>query len=289
MKTLYILDGSSFIYRSFFALPELSTKDGFPTNAVYGVLRAVLSILKSEKPRYFVVVFDPPSPPKKAEHFKDYKAGRPSTPDKLKLQIPVIKKLLALMGIPTLEIEGYEADDVIATLTEKFSGSGFKVKIYTPDKDMLQLVSDKVEVINPISWEVFTPAKVKEKFGVPPERLADFLSLVGDKIDNVPGIKGVGPKTAVKILNEYGSVKDILENFDTFKENYPQADRESLESSYELINLIRDIDLNLSDKDLELSKPKAEALKGELKKLEITSLSKDIEKVLKVTSQGSLF
>ncbi len=289
MKTLHILDGSSFVYRSFFALPELKTSQGFPTNAVYGMLRAVLSIIKSEKPEHFVVVFDPPSPPKKAEHFKDYKAGRPSTPDSLKVQIPVIKKLLKLMGVPILELEGYEADDVIATLTERFSELCFQVKIYTPDKDMLQLVKEKVRVINPISWEVFDPDRVRDKFGVLPERVADFLSLVGDKIDNVPGIRGVGPKTAVKIIEKYGGVEDILSNFDSFKREFPQAERENLESSYKLINLIRDVELDLSEKDLRLGAPKLDELKETLKELEIRSISKDIEKTLKVVSQRSLF
>ncbi len=289
MKTIYILDGSSFIYRSFFALPELTTKEGFPTNAIYGFLRALLAIIKSESPRHLVVVFDPPTEPKKAKKIKDYKAGRPPTPDKLKVQVPVIKRLLKLMGVPTLEVNGYEADDVIATLAERFRKKGFKVKIYTPDKDMLQLVGEGVEVINPISWEVFDSAKVEEKFGVPPRLVADYLSLVGDKIDNVPGIKGVGPKTAVKILRKYGSVKRILEDFESFQREFPQADRESLESSYGVIRLMRDIELEIDEGDTTLSTPQTEALRRELQSLEFKSLAKDIEKVLLRSSQGSLF
>ncbi len=289
MKTLHILDASSFIYRSFFALPPLKTKEGFPTGAIYGFLRALLSIMKSERPEYLVVVFDHPAPTKRDEVYREYKAGRPTMPDPLRVQIPVIKELLKLMGIPTLEVEGYEADDLIAVLAGRFSEKGFKVKIYTPDKDMLQLVDGNVVVINPMNWEIFNREKVEEKFGVPPEKVADYLALVGDKIDNIPGVKGVGPKTAVKLIERFGGVEGILSRWEEFKKLYPDADREELELSYYLVKPMMDAGLDIGEEDLKLREPDIKALKKRFEELEMKSILRDIDKVLKTRSQGSLF
>ena len=289
MKTLHILDASSFIYRSFFALPPLKTKEGFPTGAIYGFLRALLSIMKSERPEYLVVVFDHPAPTKRDEVYREYKAGRPTMPDPLRVQIPVIKELLKLMGIPTLEVEGYEADDLIAVLAGRFSERGFKVKIYTPDKDMLQLVDGNVVVINPMNWEIFNREKVEEKFGVPPEKVVDYLALVGDKIDNIPGVKGVGPKTAVKLIERFGGVEGILSRWEEFKKLYPDADREELELSYYLVKPMMDAGLDIGEEDLKLREPDIKALKKRFEELEMKSILRDIDKVLKTRSQGSLF
>ena len=289
MNTIHLIDASSFIYRGFFALPPLKTKDGFPTGAIYGFLRAILSIIKSENPRYMVIVFDSPSPTKREESYKEYKAGRPSMPDDLKLQIPVIKRLIELMGIPSLEVPGYEADDLIAILAKKLSEKGFKVKIYTPDKDMLQLVNDRVVVVNPMNWEVFDEEKVKEKFGVEPERVADFLALVGDKIDNVEGVKGVGPKKAVKLIEEFGGVEGILNRWEEFKKIFPDADRDKLKVSYYLVKPMLDAEVSVEEEDLKIKPPKLKTLREELSKLEMKSILKDIEKVASAGSQGSLF
>ncbi|NPA42175.1 MAG: 5'-3' exonuclease [Aquificae bacterium] len=289
MKTLHLIDASSFIYRSFFALPPLSTKDGFPTGAIYGFLRALLALMKSEKPQYLAVVFDYPAPSKREKVYKEYKAGRPSMPDPLKLQIPVIKEILKLMGIPIVEMEGYEADDLIAVLAKEFYEKGFNVKIYTPDKDMLQLVNDRIAVINPMSWEVFNREKVIKKFGVPPEKVADYLALVGDSVDNIKGIRGVGPKTAVKLIEEFGGVKGILENWERFKEKFPQAQKEELELSYYLVSPLTQAQVNLTEEDLKLKPPKMKELKNKLENLEMKSILREIDKVLATQSQGSLF
>ncbi len=289
VKSLYIVDASSFIYRSYFALPPLTTKDGFPTGAIYGFLRALLSILKSEKPDHLVVVFDAPGPTKREEEYREYKAGRPPMPDPLRLQIPEIKKLLRLMGIPTLEKPGYEADDLIALLAERFAKKSFHVRIYTPDKDMLQLVSDRVVVINPMSWELFTPEKVKDKFGVPPEKVPDYLALVGDKVDNITGVKGVGPRTAVKLIEEFGGVEGILERWEEFSRRFPQADRESLILSYRMVKPITSADVDVSEKDLRLGEPEMDKLSRELSRLEMRSVLKDLERLSKAGAQGTLF
>ncbi len=289
MKTLYLLDASSFIYRSYFALPPLSTKEGFPTGAIYGFLRMILAIMKSERPEYLAVVFDFPAPTRREEVFKEYKAGRPAMPDPLKVQIPVIKKLLKLMGIPILEKKGYEADDLIAVLARRFSERGFRVKIYTPDKDMLQVVSDKVTVVNPVNWEVFDPDKVRRKFGVPPEKIPDYLALVGDKVDNIEGVKGIGPKTAMDVIQRFGGVEGILERWEEFKKLYPEADRDKLKLSYTLVKPMTDADIDLGDEDLKISKPDTEKIRAELQNLEMKSLIKDIENLSRTVNQGSLF
>ncbi len=289
MKTLHLIDASSFIYRSYFALPPLSTKDGFPTGAIYGFLRALLALMKSEKPQYLAVVFDYPAPSKREKVYKEYKAGRPSMPDPLKLQIPVIKEILKLMGIPIVEMEGYEADDLIAVLAKEFYEKGFNVKIYTPDKDMLQLVNDRIAVINPMNWEVFNREKVIKKFGVPPEKVADYLALVGDSVDNIKGIRGVGPKTAVKLIEEFGGVKGILENWERFKEKFPQAEKEELELSYYLVSPLTQAQVNLREEDLKLKPPRMKELKKKLENLEMKSILREIDKVLATQSQGSLF
>ncbi len=289
MKILYILDGSAFIYRSFFALPPLSTKNGFPTGAIYGFMRTVFSLLKTEKPKCFVVVFDHPAPTTRAKVYSAYKSKRPPMPNPLKLQIPIIKEFLRLMGIPILEVEGYEADDLIGYLVKKAVDMGFSVKVYSPDKDILQLVSDKVSVINPMNGEVFTKKSVIEKFGVPPELIPDYLALVGDKVDNVEGIKGIGKKTAVKVLEKYGSVENILKNFEEFKMAFPQADKEKLELSYFLVKLQQVPDIDLREMDMCMKEPDVEKLKERLTELEMKSLLKDVDVIFRGISQKSLF
>jgi len=186
MGKLYLFDGSSYVYRAYYALPPLKTKDGFPTGAIYGFLRMLLAFLKEKKPAYAGIVFDAPKKTFRNTLFKEYKAQRRPTPDDLKRQIPVIKEVVKLLGIPVLEVEGYEADDVIATLAKRFSDKGWEVVIYTPDKDMAQLLSLKgVKIVNPLTGEEITPEKVKEKFGVEPYQIPSYLALVGDKVDNI--------------------------------------------------------------------------------------------------------
>jgi len=287
MKVLYLFDGSAFLYRSFFALPPLTTSSGFPTGAIYGFLRSILAILKTEKPNYMAIAFDLPAPTQRKLAYSEYKSQRPPTPDPLKVQIHVIKELINLLGIRLLEMPGYEADDLIAYLTQKAKREGFKVKIYSPDKDVLQLVEgNQVVVINPISEEVFDENKVIEKFGVPPQKLADYLALVGDKTDNIEGVKGVGPKTAINLLNTFGSVENILARWDEFKRLFPQAEKNSLELSYWLVKLKPPEDLNIDIGELKRKEPNLSALRKKFEGLEMKSIIKDLDKIF---AQKSLF
>jgi len=287
MKVLYLFDGSAFLYRSFFALPPLTTSSGFPTGAIYGFLRSILAVLKTEKPNYMAIAFDLPAPTQRKLAYSEYKSKRPPTPDPLKVQIPVIKELINLLGIKLLEMPGYEADDLIAYLTQKAKKEGFKVKIYSPDKDVLQLVDgSQVVVINPISEEVFDENKVIEKFGVPPQKLADYLALVGDKTDNIEGVKGVGPKTAINLLNTFGSVENLLARWDELKKLFPQAEKNSLELSYWLVKLKPPEDLNIDIGELKRKEPNLSLLRKKLEELEMKSIIKDLDKIF---AQKSLF
>jgi DNA polymerase I len=287
MKVLYLFDGSAFLYRSFFALPPLTTSSGFPTGAIYGFLRSILAILKTEKPNHMAIAFDLPAPTQRKLAYSEYKSKRPPTPDPLKVQIPVIKELINLLGIRLLEMPGYEADDLIAYLTQKAKKEGFRVKIYSPDKDVLQLVDgSQVIVINPISEEVFDENKVIEKFGVHPKKLADYLALVGDKTDNIEGVKGVGPKTAINLINTFGSVENILARWDEFKKLFPQAEKNSLELSYWLVKLKPPEELNIDIGELKRKEPNLSALRKKLEELEMKSIIKDLDKIF---AQKSLF
>ena len=291
MKVLYLFDGSAFLYRSFFALPPLTTSSDFPTGAIYGFLRSILAIIKTEKPNYMAIAFDLPAPTQRKLAYSEYKSQRPPTPDPLKVQIPVIKELINLLGIKLLEMPGYEADDLIAYLTQKAKREGFRVKIYSPDKDVLQLVEgSQVVVINPISEEVFDENKVIEKFGVPPQKLADYLALVGDKTDNIEGVKGVGPKTAINLINTFGSVENILARWDEFKRLFPQAEKNSLELSYWLVKLKPPEELNIDIGELKRKEPNLSLLRKKLRKklegLEMKSIIKDLDKIF---AQKSLF
>lgn len=294
MKEVHILDGSSFIYRSYYALPPLKTKTGFPTGAIFGFLRSILQIIKSQNPSYFGVAFDLPAPTKRESLYKEYKANRRETPNDIILQIPIIKEFLDLFGIKRLEKEGYEADDIIACFSTLANENIF-IKIYTPDKDMLQLVNDKVLVINPISGQVFDREKVKEKYGIYPEKLADYFALVGDSIDNIKGVKGVGPKKALQIIDKYQSTKNIIENFDNFSKEFKEANKEDLLMSYSLINLKKEKEeclefsniemLRFTTKNIDINK-----IKSKLKELEINSLIKEVDDIFKPSSlQKTLF
>ncbi|MDW8066130.1 MAG: 5'-3' exonuclease H3TH domain-containing protein [Aquificaceae bacterium] len=289
MKVLYLLDGSAFLYRSFFALPPLSTSEGFPTGGIYGFMKALFALIKKEKPEYFAIAFDMPAPTKRESLYKEYKAKRPTMPNPLRVQIPVIKELIDLMGIKRYEVEGYEADDIIATLSLMALDRGFFVKVYSPDKDIMQLVCDRLVVINPISGEVYDRKRVIEKFGVPPEKLVDYLSLVGDKVDNIEGVKGVGPKTAVKLLQKYGSVENILRNWEDFSASFPEAKRENLELALDLLRLHEVEGLPFDEESLRVKQPDYERLKKRFEDLQMKSLIKEVENLSKITAQKSLF
>ncbi|MBE9529395.1 MAG: DNA polymerase I [Proteobacteria bacterium] len=216
-KRLIVIDGTSLIYRAFHAIPRTFTSPtGAPTNAVYGFTVSLRKLLKSHTPEYIVVAFDLRGPTFRHEIYPEYKADRPPMPDELGEQFAPIKEILKALNIAVLELASYEADDIIAAVTRKASAEGLNVGIVTSDKDMYQLVDGSTVIISS-SGKEFGPADVEEKFGVPPEAIRDLLALAGDSSDNIPGVPGVGPKTAVKLLTEFGSIDSIYETVESVK------------------------------------------------------------------------
>ena len=192
---LILVDGSSYLYRAFHAMPSLTNSKGQPTGAIYGVVNMVSRLLKDYAPEHIAIVFDAKGKTFRDDLFADYKAHRPSMPPELSAQITPIHEILRAMGLPILVIDGVEADDVIGTLAVQATQAGMRTVISTGDKDLAQLVNANVELVNTMTETVLDVAGVQEKFGVPPSRIVDFLTLVGDTVDNVPGVAKVGPKT----------------------------------------------------------------------------------------------
>jgi len=216
-KPLILIDGSSWLFRAFFALPPLSNAQGEPTGAVYGMGNMLRRLLKDYAPEEIAVIFDAPGTNFRHEIYADYKANRDETPADLSAQYPFIVEMLEAMGLPVIAEPNVEADDVIGTLARHASERGQPVLIVTGDKDMAQLVHDGVHLLDTMKNRTLDRAAVIERFGVPPERIVDYLALMGDSVDNIPGIDGVGPKTAAKWLNEYGTLDDVVANADKVK------------------------------------------------------------------------
>ncbi len=221
-ERLVLIDGSSWIYRAFFALPPLASPQGEPTGAVRGMGAMLKKLMRDYAPARICVIFDPPGKTFRDDIYPQYKATRSATPEELVLQFPWVVEMIGGMGLPILTIEGFEADDVIGTLAQQGAAAGYEVLIVTGDKDMAQLVNERIKLLDTMkkgmdSSSVSTiqgPAEVAEKFGVPAARIVDYLSLMGDTSDNVPGVPGVGPKTAAKWIAEYGSLDAIIANAD---------------------------------------------------------------------------
>jgi DNA polymerase-1 len=209
-NTLVLVDGSSYLYRAFHAMPELRTSRGEPTGAVYGVANMLRKLLADQEPTYVAVVFDAKGKTFRDDIFPEYKANRPPMPDELAAQVEPIHMIVRAMGLPLLQVENVEADDVIGTLARRAAEAGMRTLVSTGDKDIAQLVDDSVTLVNTMTDTRLDREAVISRFGVPPERIVDYLALVGDPVDNIPGIPGVGPKTAAKWLQQYGSLDAIV-------------------------------------------------------------------------------
>ena len=216
-EKLLLVDGSSYLYRAFHALPDLRSSDGRPTGAIYGVLNMLQKLIKSERPDYLSVVFDTPVKTFRHDIFPEYKANRQKTPEDLIAQIEPLHQAIINLGLPLIAVDGVEADDVIGTLAMEAEKKNIKTLIATGDKDMAQLVTDNIHLIDTMKDIRMGPAEVLEKFGILPERFIDYLTLAGDTSDNIPGVEKVGPKTAIKWINEYGSLEGVIQNADQIK------------------------------------------------------------------------
>lgn len=213
-KTLYLIDGSAYIYRAFFALPALNNSKGLQTNAVYGFMTTLLKIIREHKPDGLAVAFDEKGPTIRHEEFKEYKAQRPPMPDGMQAQIPYIHRAVEALNIPAVKQAGYEADDLIGTLARQAEHAGYDVVIVTGDKDMLQLLTPHVRIYDPVKDKWLGEQECIAKFGVEPGRVVEVMGLMGDASDNIPGIKGIGEKTAMKLITQFGSIEELLRRLD---------------------------------------------------------------------------
>ncbi|WP_322520320.1 DNA polymerase I [Guyparkeria halophila] len=241
-----LVDGSSFLFRAFHALPPLTAPDGTPTGAIHGVVNMLLKMRREADPSHMAVVFDAPGKTFRDDIYPEYKAHRPPLPDDLRVQIEPVHALVRALGFPLLCIEGVEADDVIGTLMHEARENDEEVIVATADKDFAQLVAPSVTLVNTMSNKTTDVAAVEEKYGITPAQFIDFLALVGDKVDNIPGVPGCGPKTATKWINQYGSLDGIIAHADELKGKVGQSLRDSLEflpTSRELVTIRTDCEL----------------------------------------------
>ena len=245
---LVLIDASGWLFRAYHALPPLTTARGEQTGAVYGFSNMLRKLLKDYAPQQIAVVFDAPGKTFRDELYPEYKANRDATPEDLNAQFPMIAELVEAMGLPLLAIAGVEADDVIGTLAKQADAAGHEVLIVTSDKDLAQLVNQRVSLLDTMKSRRLDPAGVVEKFGVPPERIIEYLALIGDTSDNIPGVPLVGPKTAAKWLTEHGSLDAILEHATDIKGKAGENLRASLPQiplSRQLATIRCDVELPL--------------------------------------------
>jgi DNA polymerase-1 len=283
---LYLIDGSSYVYRAFFAVRGFSTSSGMPTNAAYGFTRMILKILKEKSPEAMAVVFDAPGKTFRDELYSDYKATREAMPEDLARQLPWVKAIPPALRLETFEVPGVEADDVIGTLAGRGLAAGYDVILVTADKDFMQLVTKRagdpapgIVIYDDMKERVVGIDEVVEKFGVPPGQVVDVLALVGDASDNIPGVKGIGPKFAAELVAQFGSVDALLSRIGEAKPRFRgalEAGRADAMLSRRLATIRRDVDVPFDPARLARREPDYPALEALFKELEFTSLLQDL-------------
>jgi DNA polymerase I len=278
--TLTLIDGSSYVYRAFHALPHMSTSRGVPTNAVLGFTNMLRKALREEKPTHVVVAFDPRGPTFRQSIDAQYKANRPPPPDDLVPQFDWVRKIVAAMNVPVVEVPGYEADDVIATLTRRAQEKGDHVFIVTGDKDFMQLLTDGVVLYDSMRERRTTAADVPERLGVRADQVVDYLALVGDAIDNVPGLPGVGPKTAVDLLSRFGNIDSLLERINEVAKAKLRESirdhRDQLLRARDLVRLRTDVPIQFDSDGYKVREPHDADLRALYTELEFVSLLREL-------------
>ena len=276
---VFLIDGSSYIYRAFFAIAHLSNSKGFPTNAIYGFTNMLLKILREKGAEYAAIAFDAPGPTFRHEVFGEYKANRPSMPEDLRVQIPHIKEIVSALRVPVLEKEGYEADDLIATLARKLERGGIETVVVSGDKDLMQLISSRITMYDPMKDKTFQVPDVKERFGVSPDKVVEVMGLMGDTSDNIPGVPGIGPKTASQLIEEFGSIEQLLKNVEKVKSGKVRSSleryAEQARLSRELATLDSEAPLDWGLEVLKLGEPDRKNLQSIFKEMEFARLLKD--------------
>ena len=244
-KKVCLVDGSGYIFRAFYALPPMTNPAGLPVNAVYGFTNMFLKLTSQIKCDYSLVLFDAKRKNFRNEIFPDYKGTRKEIPEDLIPQFELIHNAVSALNLNYLEMDGFEADDLIATYAAEALKKGYEVVIVSGDKDLMQLIRPGVEFYDPMKDKFFTPEDVKEKFGVYPEQVADVQALSGDSIDNVPGVPGIGPKTAAELVNQFGSLEGVLEHAGEIKQNKRRetllANLDNARISKQLVQLKNDV------------------------------------------------
>lgn len=277
-KKIYLLDAMAFCYRAFYAVRGLTTSFGQPTGAVYGFVNILNRVLKEGNPAYLAACFDVSRDTFRSRKFSEYKLQRPPMPDELSTQIPLIKEILSGYGLRVVEKKGYEADDIIATFANKSASLGIPVTIVSSDKDMLQLVGNGIEVFNPYKDDglVFDEGMVEERFGVKPNQIVDILSLTGDSADNIPGIPGIGEKTALKLIKEFKSLEGLLGNIDKISSqgirDAVEANKERAKLNKELVVLSSQPEIEFNLEELKVGAPDLTVLARIFKRLEFKKL-----------------
>lgn len=282
MKKIILVDGTGLIYRGFYSIPPyLKSPDGILTNAVYGFTMILLSIIETQKPDCMVVAFDRKGKTFRHEQYADYKATRTKAPDELFAQIPLVKEVVAACDIPQFEAEGFEADDIIATLARRLNTENpeLEVMIATGDFDEFQLANEKTSILYPTKGfrgaDIFTPTRIKEKYGITPNQIPDYKGLAGDSSDNIKGVRGIGDKTAVALLSEFVTLEGIYENIEKItgaKRTKLEADRESAFHSRELATLRYDVPVDFSLSDCRVATAESQQLRELFKRLGFHSL-----------------
>lgn len=271
MPPFVLVDGSYFLFRAFHALPPLTTSTGLHTNAIRGAISAIQKLMRRTQPTHMAVIFDTPEPTFRHELSPIYKGDRPSMPEELSQQIPYLHALIRALGIPLYMLPGAEADDIIGTLAKRAEAEGQQVLISTGDKDMAQLVTEKVTLEDSFKEKPMDIQAVFDKFGVWPHQIIDYLTLMGDASDGIMGVPGIGAKTAAKLLTEYGSIGGILENVDHIKGKVGQNIKDNADGialDHQLASIVCDLDLNIGYADLKLQDPNVEALRNLYTELE---------------------
>lgn len=278
MTELYLIDGSSYIYRAFYAIKGLSNSKGLPTNAIFGFTNMLIKILNEKRPQLLAIAFDPKGPTKRHETYEAYKAQRPGMPDSLSVQIPYIHRIVEAFNIPILIMEGYEADDVIGTVAKQGEKDGHEVIIVTGDKDMLQLITPRIKIYDPMKDKFYGETEVIDRFGVNPSQIVEIMALMGDSIDNIPGVTGVGEKTAKELISLFGTVENLLLHIEELKKPKlqsilkEQADNARLSRKLALIQT--DLSIKIDYNNFKPFKPSYDKMVELFRELEFSSLLK---------------
>lgn len=280
-STLYLVDGSSYIYRAYYAIRHLSNSKGEATNAVFGFTKMLQTLIKQEQPDHLAVVFDAKGPTFRKELYSEYKANRSAMPEDLVPQIPLIKEVVRAFKLPLLELPGYEADDIIATLARRYANAGLAVTVVTGDKDLMQIVDERISLLDTMKGKRSREAEVIERFGVPPRQVLEVLGLAGDTSDNIPGVPGIGEKTASALIQEFGDIENLLANIDRVKgakrqENLRQFAAQA-RLSRKLADLVYDLPVEIDYEDLAICPPDSSLLAELYVRLEFHQLLKELD------------